>query len=79
MKKQLEDQYNTILYKTQKHLEDERQTHFKFERLCEDGNVLISLSEMNADSLAGKLMIIEHDPFVIWRALKNNYGQTYFN
>ena len=41
--------------------------------------MLISLSEMSAEWLIGKLVIIEHDPFEIWRALKECYGMTYFN
>jgi hypothetical protein len=67
------------LDKLQHHLAKERDKHFKFERLCEDGNVLIRLDEMDADSMIGKLVIVAHDPFEIWRCLKYHYGETYFN
>ena len=34
---------------------------------------------MDADTMVGKLMIVEDDPFKIWTALQNNYGIGYFN
>lgn len=34
---------------------------------------------MDADSMIGKLVIVAHDPFEIWRCLKYHYGETYFN
>ena len=51
----------------------------KFERLCEDGNQFIELDQMDADFVVGKLMIVEEDPYRVWSALENNYGNGYFN
>jgi hypothetical protein len=50
-----------------------------FEKLCEDGNLLISLDEMNARDMARKLSIVEKDPAKVWEALDNAYGFGYFN
>ena len=50
-----------------------------FEKLCEDGNLLISLDEMNARDMARKLSIVEKDPAKVWDALDHAYGFGYFN
>jgi len=34
---------------------------------------------MSAHFIVGKLMIIEEDPFKIWKALEDNYGAGYFS
>lgn len=34
---------------------------------------------MTADNIIGKLLIVEEDPFKIWGALNNQYGNGYFN
>ena len=78
-RKQLETQYNKILEKCQQYLEEHRKLHIKFEKLCEDGNVLVKLKDMDAETMVGKLMIVEDDPFKIWNALQHNYGMGYFN
>lgn len=41
-----------------------------FEKLCEDGNMFISLEEMNAIDVIKKLGIVEKDPKTIWKALE---------
>jgi|LauGreDrversion4_2_1035121.scaffolds.fasta_scaffold113398_1 hypothetical protein len=50
-----------------------------FERLCDDGNVLIKLDDMNAKAMARKLAIVERDPLVLWEALESAFGFGYFN
>lgn len=60
-------------------MEKQREKIHKFERLCEDGNVFIKLSDMNADFIVGKLLIVEEDPFKVWASLNNFYGNGYFN
>jgi hypothetical protein len=50
-----------------------------FERLCDDGNVLIRLEDMNAKSMTRKLSIVEKDPKVLWDALESSFGFGYFN
>jgi hypothetical protein len=50
-----------------------------FQRLCKDGNVLISIDEMSAEDMVRKLHIIEQSPTVIWEALQNNFGFGFFN
>jgi len=50
-----------------------------FEKLCEDGNLLISLDEMNARDMARKLQIVEKDPQKVWEAMDYAYGYGYFN
>jgi DNA anti-recombination protein RmuC len=41
--------------------------------------VLIDLNSMTPNFLIGKLVIIEEDPYKIWRSLEENYGPGYFN
>ena len=41
--------------------------------------MFIKINEMNAENIVGKLLIVEEDPFKIWAALSNNYGNGYFN
>jgi len=41
-----------------------------FEKLCEDGNMLVSLDELNALAVARKLGIVEKDPKILWKALE---------
>lgn len=50
-----------------------------FERLCDDGNVLIKLEDMNAKEMTRKLSIVEKDPSVVWDALESSFGFGYFN
>ena len=50
-----------------------------FEKLCEDGNLLISLEEMNARDMARKLAIVERDPVKVWDALNDAFGYGFFN
>ena len=78
-KKVIVDSYNSILHRCQSEMEKQRDKIHKFERLCEDGNVFIKLSDMNADFIVGKLLIVEEDPFKVWAALNNQYGNGYFN
>lgn len=75
----LAEQYNTILGKVQAKQREQRDRIQRFERLCQDGNVLVGINEMSADFLMGKLLIIEEDPAAIWKALENNFGTGYFN
>lgn len=41
-----------------------------FEKLCEDGNVFVSLDEMTAVDIARKLAIVEKDPKLLWKSLE---------
>ena len=41
--------------------------------------MFIKLSDMNADFIVGKLLIVEEDPFKVWASLNNFYGNGYFN
>ena len=50
-----------------------------FERLCDDGNVLIKIDDMNAKAMTRKLSIVEKDPKVLWDALESSFGFGYFN
>lgn len=34
---------------------------------------------MTPNFLIGKLVIIEEDPYKIWKSLEENYGSGYFN
>lgn len=47
--------------------------------MCEDGNMLVSLDEMNAFDIAKKLAIVEKDPKVLWKALESVFGFGYFH
>lgn len=47
--------------------------------ICRDGNVLISLNELNANDIIRKLNIVEKNPSVIWKAIENHYGFGYFH
>lgn len=78
-KKRLEDNFNEKLYKCQAKIQVEKTRNNKFQRLCDDGNQLIGIDEMTADFIIGKLMIIEENPYKIWRALESNFGSGYFN
>ena len=78
-KKVISDSYNSILHRCQVEMENQRDKIHKFERLCEDGNVFIKLSDMNSDFIVGKLLIVEEDPFKVWASLNNLYGNGYFN
>ena len=40
---------------------------------------MIKLSDMNADFLISRLVIIEEDPYKVWQSLELNYGSGYFN
>ena len=50
-----------------------------FEKLCEDGNMLVSLDELNALAVAKKLAIVEKDPKVLWKALEEVFGFGFFH
>ena len=50
-----------------------------FQRLCDDGNVAISIDEMSADDITRKMHIVESDPETIWRCLEKYYGFGFFN
>jgi len=59
-------------------MEEQRNKILTFERLCEDGNVLVKLSELNAESMVRKLFLVEDDPQKVWDALISVYGHNYF-
>ncbi|CDW88802.1 UNKNOWN [Stylonychia lemnae] len=50
-----------------------------FEKLCEDGNMLVSLDELNAFSITKKLAIVEKDPKILWKALEDVFGFGFFH
>lgn len=50
-----------------------------FDMLCRDGNVLISLHELNAGDILKKLKMVEMDAHVIWKSLEKVFGFGYFN
>ena len=50
-----------------------------FEKLCEDGNMLITLEELNAHDIVKKLFIIEKEPKVLWKALEKVFGFGFFH
>lgn len=70
--------YNTILKKLQIKLKDQSIKIEKFEALEEDGNVFVGYHDMDAEFVIGKLMVIENNPGVIWKALEHCYGNGYF-
>lgn len=41
--------------------------------------MFITLKEMNALSIVQKLQIVESDAKIIWSAMKECYGEGYFN
>jgi hypothetical protein len=41
-----------------------------FEKLCDEGNVLISLDEMNALDVTKKLAVICSNPKEVWEAME---------
>ena len=50
-----------------------------FEKMCEDGNMLVSLDEMNAVDICKKLAIVEQDPKKLWRSLEQVFGFGFFH
>ena len=50
-----------------------------FEKICEDGNVLVSLDELTAIDVTKKLAIVEKDPRVLWKAFESVFGFGFFN
>lgn len=54
-------------------------TIHKFEKLCNDNNVGITIHELNADDVIRKLNIIEADSQPIWEAFSKYYGMGFFN
>eukprot|EP00347_Sterkiella_histriomuscorum_P018385 403345701 len=50
-----------------------------FEKLCEDGNMLVSLDELNAFDISKKLAIVEKDPKILWKALESVFGFGFFH
>ena len=50
-----------------------------FEKLCEDGNMLVSLDELNAWDIVKKLAIVEKEPKILWKALEGVFGFGYFH
>ena len=49
-----------------------------FELLCRDGNVLVTLKEMNANDMVRKLQLIEKNPLAVWQAIESQYGYGFF-
>ena len=50
-----------------------------FEKMCEDGNMLVSLDEMNAIDICKKLVIVEQDPKKLWMSSEQVFGFGYFH
>lgn len=71
--------FNTRLYAMKKTNDKYYYQITTFEKLCQEGNIFITLKEMNALSIVQKLQIVENDAKIIWSALKECYGEGYFN
>lgn len=50
-----------------------------FDQICEKGNVLVSLDEMNCECMVEKVYVVEKDPFKVWEAVDKVYGFGFFN
>mmetsp|Transcript_4388 Transcript_4388/g.4146 ORF Transcript_4388/g.4146 Transcript_4388/m.4146 type:complete len:146 (+) Transcript_4388:853-1290(+) len=71
--------YDEIVHKQLAKLTDYQRKICIFEKLCEDGNVLVNLDELNAEDMAKKLKIVEDNPAVLWDAFNAVFGPAFFN
>ena len=71
--------YEETLKSQQDKLEVFQRQIIMFEKLCEDGNMLLSLDELNALDISKKLYIVEKDPKELWLAFEQVFGFGFFH
>ena len=71
--------YDSIIHKHVQKLTEYQKKISIFEKLCEDGNVLVKIDEMNPIDMARKLQIVEGNSYLLWDAFDVVFGPGFFN